>query len=167
LKGIFYHNGMDILSLAALFIFVNDLLVDPLGSLSIDSLDLVAIARMHEDLGNVDQALGLYERAITQGLPRPFFFQTLQRFAQLYRRRGLWENAVELWKKSVIEYQQIEAGIELAKYYEHRQRNYVEAKHWTQTSLALVASANIAPSSRKVLKAALQHRFDRLTRKMS
>jgi uncharacterized protein len=32
LSGIFYHNGMDILSLAALFNFVNDLLVDPLSS---------------------------------------------------------------------------------------------------------------------------------------
>jgi uncharacterized protein YprB with RNaseH-like and TPR domain len=167
MSGIFYHNGMDILSLAALFIFVNDLLVDPLSAQRIDSHDLVAIARMHEDHGNIDQAVSLYERAIEQGLPRPFFAQTLQRFAQLYRRQGLWEGAIQLWKKSMLEYQQIEAGIELAKYYEHRQRDFDKAMYWTKAALELAADADLAPSYRRVLVAELQHRIDRLSGKMN
>jgi uncharacterized protein len=167
LSGIFYHNGMDILSLAALFNFVNDLLVDPLSSQAIDSLDLVSIARMHEDLSNFDQAVFLYERAIAQGLPRPFFIQTLQRFAQLYRRQGQWDNAVRLWEKSVLEYQQIEAGVELAKFYEHRQREYSEAMRWSQTAFSLVEISKLPPSSKRILKVELQHRIDRLVKKLA
>jgi uncharacterized protein len=165
LNGIFYHNGMDILSLAALFNFINDLLADPLCSQAIDSLDLVAIARMHEELENVDLAVRLYERAIAQGLPRPFFIQTLERFAQLYRRRGNWEGALTLWKKSVLEYQQVEAGVELAKYYEHRLRDYGEAIHWTQAALELAQKIDKPPSVRRILSKELQHRLDRLARK--
>jgi uncharacterized protein len=166
LSGIFYHNGMDILSLAALFNFVNDLLVDPFGSEAIDSLDVVAIARMHEDLGNFEAAVRLYERAITQGLPRPFFIQTLQRFAQLYRRQGQWEHAVQLWKKSILEYSQIEAGVELAKYFEHRQRNYSEALYWTQTALENIGKNGLPSYSRKKIEAELLHRLERLAKKM-
>jgi uncharacterized protein len=165
LSGIFYHNGMDILSLAALFNFINDLLADPLCTQSIDSLDLVAIARMHEELENVELAVSLYERAISQGLPRPFFIQTLERFAQLYRRRGNYEGALELWRKSVLEYQQVEAGVELAKYYEHRQRDYGEAIYWTQAALELAQKVDKPPSVRRILKKELQHRLDRLVRK--
>lgn len=166
LSGIFYHNGMDILSLAALFVFVNDLLVDPLHLQSIDSLDLLSIARTHEDLGNIDLAVGLYERAISQGLPLPFFLETLHRFAQLYRRQGRWDGAVRLWIKSALEYQQIEACVSLAKYYEHQQRDYMEALNWTHTALQLLPNSDMTPPVRMVLQKELKHRGDRLTRKI-
>jgi uncharacterized protein len=122
---------------------------------------------MHEDLSNFDQAVFLYERAIAQGLPRPFFIQTLQRFAQLYRRQGQWDNAVRLWEKSVLEYQQIEAGVELAKFYEHRQRDYSEAMRWSQTAFSLVETSKLPPSAKRILKAELQHRLDRLVKKLA
>jgi uncharacterized protein len=165
LSGIFYHNGMDILSLAALFNFVNNLLVDPVDSQAIDSLDVLAIARMHEDLGNIEQAVSLYERAISQGLPRPFFIQTLQRFAQLYRRQGQWDQAILLWQKSALEYRQCDACIELAKFYEHRQRDYSQAMYWAQTALGHVDVSDLAPYARRALKADLQHRLQRLAKK--
>jgi len=165
MSGVFYHNGMDILSLAALFNFINELLANPFASQNIDSLDLMAIARMHEDQGNIDHAMRLYERAISQGLPRPFFIQTLQRFAQLYRRRGDWDSAIQLWEKSVLEYQQLDACIELAKYYEHRQRDPITAMYWTEKALELIESADLIQSAKRSATSEFEHRRDRLYRK--
>jgi tetratricopeptide (TPR) repeat protein len=167
LSGIFYHNGMDILSLAALFIFVNDLLAAPLQLQSIDSLDLLAIARAHEDQGFIDQAIGLYERAIAQGLPRPFFTDTLHRFAQLNRRQGSWERALHLWMKSANEYQHIEACVELAKFYEHRQRNYEEALSWTQAALQFLSTSDRIPAKKIMLQKELERRIARLVKKIA
>lgn len=167
LSGIFYHNGMDILSLAALFIFVNDLLAAPLQLQSIDSLDLLAIARAHEDQGFIDQAIGLYERAIAQGLPRPFFTDTLHRFAQLNRRQGSWERALGLWMKSANEYHHIEAYVELAKFYEHRQRNYEEALSWTQAALQFLNASDRIPAKKIMLQKELERRIARLVKKIA
>jgi tetratricopeptide (TPR) repeat protein len=165
LSGIFYHNGMDILSLAALFIFVNDLLADPLQLQSIDSLDLLAIARAHEEQGLIIQAIGLYERAITQGLPPPYFTETLHHFAQLNRRQGSWDHAIRLWMKGANEYQHLEACVELAKFYEHRQRNYTEALIWTQTALQFLFASDRIPAKKIVLQKELERRIARLVKK--
>jgi uncharacterized protein len=63
LAGILYHNAMDILSLAALFNFVSDILMDPSDTRLLDSLDIAAIARIYEEMGRHEKAIALYERS--------------------------------------------------------------------------------------------------------
>jgi uncharacterized protein len=166
LEGVFYHNGMDILSLAAIFNIVSDMLSDPITNPIPFVLDSIAVARMYEELGRLDVAIYLYEKSLDQNLPLPFFLQTLQRFALLYRKQGEWEKAAGLWKKA-MDYHQVEAGIELAKYYEHQLRNYAEALHWAHSSVDCVARLSIPAYQKKTLLNNLDRRLDRLNRKVT
>ncbi|MDR3574932.1 MAG: ribonuclease H-like domain-containing protein [Anaerolineaceae bacterium] len=164
LAGVFYHNSMDILSLAGLFNYVADLLNNPLNN-DIDSLDMIAIARLYEELGYFEAAVNYYEHSLSQGMPEPFFVQTLQRFAMLYRRQGEWDAAVRLWEKAV-EHQQISACIELAKYYEHQKKDNTEAIRWTKIGLDLVEKNRRLPDRLGLLQD-LERRLIRLNKKQT
>ncbi len=164
LKGVFYHNAIDILSLAALFNVIGQMLVDPLNGHMPDQIDRVAVAQMYEELGYLEMAFRLYEHSLDQGLPRHIFIQTLQRFAMLHKRQQQWEQALELWKKAV-EYDQVDAGVELAKYYEHRQCDYVEALYWTQRATECMGQAELTEAARRSLEDDLQRRTERLVKK--
>jgi len=164
LEGVFYHNAMDIVSLAALFNYMADMLEAPLGNPVLPGLDLVALARLYEELEDFETAILLYERGLDQGLPKEFFIQTLERFAQLYRRQEKWENAIDLWKKAAG-HKYLEAHIELAKYYEHQQRDYDQAILWTNVAIGLVLETETNPFIRKSLSNDLQKRLNRLLKK--
>lgn len=166
LQGVMYHNGMDILSLAALFQFTSHLLADPLGYTTPQSLDLIAIARLYEELGLLNDAVRLYEFSLDLGLPQYFFLQTLQRFAELYRRQGDWEKTVLLWEKAA-QHHQVEACIELAKYYEHNQRDYPLALQWTDSAESCADRYISSLASRQKWKEELGHRRARLARKLN
>ena len=165
LSGVLYHNGMDILSLAALFQHVAHLLDDPLGYVAPQSLDLIAVARLYEELGQYETAVQLYETSLQMGMPEPFFIQTLERFANLYRRQGEWQKTINLWHKAV-EHHQVDACIELAKYYEHQQRDCVQALQWAEKALQMVDDHIPGIAARREEKKALNHRIDRLHRKL-
>jgi uncharacterized protein len=164
LEGVFYHNAMDIVSLAALFNYMAGMLAYPLQDPVLPGLDLVALARLYEEMQDFEKAILLYERGLDQGLPKEFFIQTLERFAQLYRRQEKWENAVNLWKRAAG-HKYLEAHIELAKYYEHQQRDYDQAILWTQVAIELVVETEKNPFIRSNLINDLQKRLDRLLKK--
>jgi tetratricopeptide (TPR) repeat protein len=164
LTGIFYHNANDILSLAGLFYYLARMLGDPSGDPAISGLDIAALARLYEELGDLITAIQLYERSLDQGLPRDFYLQTLSRFASLYRRQGNWDGAIYLWQKAA-EQQQIEACIELAKYYEHNRRDYIEAISWTQNALDLALNTKLHLFERKIFMGELNKRLERLVNK--
>jgi uncharacterized protein len=164
LEGVFYHNAMDIVSLAALFNYMANMLEAPLGNPVLPGLDLVALARLYEELQDFETAILLYERGLDQGLPKEIFIQTLERFAQLYRRQEKWENAINLWKRAAG-HKYLEAHIELAKYYEHQQRDYDQAILWTNLAIDLVLETETNPFIRKSLSNDLQKRLNRLLKK--
>ncbi|NMB87093.1 MAG: tetratricopeptide repeat protein [Chloroflexi bacterium] len=166
LAGVFYHNAVDILTLAALYNHFCLLLNDPLQEDQVHSLDLIAIGRLYEELGHFERAIGLYESGLNAGLPRPFYLQTLQRYALIYRKQGRWEEAVQLWQKAA-EFEQIDACIELAKYYEHQQRDDDTALLWTQRAIGYLSRPALPPgSSTGLLKTELEHRQKRLNMRL-
>lgn len=167
ISGIFYHNSIDILTLAVLFNGIIRMINNPLGDLPIHSLDLISIAHLYEDLGHLDIAGKVYERCLQQDLPELYFQHTLNRFALLNKRKGNWNYAIQLWQMAT-EFKHIEAGIELAKYYEHKEKNYVEAQKWTKLALewSIETDDNIMPPTcNKELISDLNWRLTRLSRK--
>ena len=168
LNGIFYHNAMDILSLAALFNHMSSLLTEPdhmVGSAEGSGLDLAAIARLYEDQGWLERAAALYEASLAQGLPEEFFYKTVERYAVLMRRQGDWEQAERLWQRSA-ERGHYAACIELAKYYEHHLRNYPAALKWTEKAAAMIESTFRYSFSRREQHAELEQRANRIQKKM-
>ena len=165
LGGVIYHNAQDILSLGLLFNYMADMLEHPLTVAPQQGLDIIAVARLYEELHQTEQAVQLYEYGLGQGLPLPFFLDTLKRYANLYRRQEQWEQAVTLWKKAA-DYHQVEACVELAKYHEHHERNIPEAIRWVDLAFACLEKI---PNSalRADFQRDLDHRLIRLGQNVS
>lgn len=166
IAGIFYHNAIDILSLAALFGYIASLLKDPIHQETVYGLDLAAIARLYEELGWLEQAAELYGLSLDQGdLPEPFFFKTIDRFARLHRRQKGWEKAVSLWRIGA-DHGMVTACVELSKYYEHREGNVLEAMNWARKALENLEKMDLFDYPSKTLERDLHQRIGRLTQRM-
>jgi uncharacterized protein YprB with RNaseH-like and TPR domain len=135
LASIFYHNEMDILSLAALFLYLGDLLEHPLQqNQPPPGLDWMAIAHLYEDIGHLGKAIELYRATLKAELPPSFYIDTCRRFARIYRQQQDWPNAIALWQ-TAAETGDALSCIELAKYYEHQMRDYNQAIAWTNQAI--------------------------------
>lgn len=164
LSGVFYHNRMDILSLAGLFKFGAALLEQPLDHLATEGLDLIAVARLYEELGAVSRALDLYEYSLNLGLPRPFYIQTIYRYAHMAKKQGNWQLAVDLWQKAAYQ-DEIDACIEIAKYHEHINRELDKALEWTIKAFENLERSEMPHYAHIQYARMLDHRKDRILRK--
>ena len=165
LANVLYHNAQDILSLGLLLNVMADLLENPLQVSPKQGLDLIAVARMYEELNQWEIAVQLYEHSLANGnLPLPFYLDTIKRYANLYRKQERYEEALQLWIKAA-EYQQPEACVEIAKYFEHRQRDARRALDWVETALTYLKEVPSMPA-RAIMQEELDHRARRLKLKL-
>jgi hypothetical protein len=161
LKGVFYHNAMDVVAMAALLNHVSGLLADPHEHEHEFGLDVIALAKLFEDLGRWDDAARLYERGLELGVPEADFWQAIQRLSKLQRRRGDIESAIKLWEKAAAD-GHVYALVELAKYYEHQVRDMAAALAWTRKAMERVAELDIPRYEYKHWMEELEHRKERL-----
>ena len=159
LKRVLYHNAMDVVAMAALLSHIAQMLDDPTEFATEHGLDIVSIGKLFEDLGRLDDAARILARGLEFDLPEESFRQTTQRLAVVHRRRGEMPAALELWRDAAGN-RQIYAHVELAKYYEHKARDYAEAAQWTRSALAIVRESS--PATRREWLGALEHRLKRL-----
>ncbi len=165
MKSVFYHNAIDVLSLAALLSHIAGLLDDPLGGAVVHGLDLVSMGKLHENLGHLEKAAQLYERGLARDLPDEMYWKTARWQSFIQKRRGDLSAAIALWREAARN-GQIYAHVELAKFYEHKQRDYGEAAQWTQAALALVNAPDFPRHECSRWLADLEHRLARLHRKL-
>ncbi len=125
LKGVFYHNAMDIVALAALMNHMASILDAPFGGQVQHGLDFVSLAKLYEDLDRREEAARLYERGLEAGLGEADFGAAVQRLSALHRRRGDLEAAATLWQKAAAQ-GHVYAHVELAKYFEHSRRDFLK-----------------------------------------
>jgi tetratricopeptide (TPR) repeat protein len=164
LKGVFYHNAMDVVAMAALLSHTASLLADPFHEGIEHGLDVVALAKLYEDLGQWDTAARLFERGLEMSLSEPDFWKAVGRLSVLQKRRGDFEQAIQLWEKAASQ-GHIYAFVELAKYYEHRQRDVKSALKWTKSALKEVDRADMPAYIRRHWQEELKHRRARLETK--
>ncbi|MFH2103215.1 MAG: ribonuclease H-like domain-containing protein [Chloroflexota bacterium] len=164
LKGVFYHNAMDIVALAALTSHVAAVLHDPFEGHVQHGLDFVALAKLFESLGRWEQAARLYETGLEAELEEPDFWSAVQRLSALQRRRGDLETAVGLWEQAAAR-GHVYAHVELAKYHEHRQRDYTTALLWTKQAIELVGEQDLPKYVYAHWMDELNHRKERLEKK--
>jgi uncharacterized protein YprB with RNaseH-like and TPR domain len=161
LKGVFYHNAMDIVALAALFSHTALMLDAPFSEIVQHGLDVVALAKLHEDLHRWDTAARLYEHSLSMNLDEPDFWTAVQRLASLQKRRGDLESALSWWEQAAAE-GHIYAHIELAKHYEHRLKDYNMALHHTSQAMQLAEAPSLPGYIRQHWLGELGHRKSRL-----
>ena len=75
------------------------------------------------------------------------------------------EDAVRWWEQAA-EQGHVYAHVELAKHFEHRKRNYVEAQKWAVAALVQIKSSDLPVYIREHWEAELEHRIARLDGKL-
>jgi uncharacterized protein YprB with RNaseH-like and TPR domain len=161
LKGVFYHNAMDIVALAALMNHMAAILHAPFSGQVEHGLDFIALAKLFESLNRWEEAARLYERGLETGLSEADFGPAVQRLSALERRRGDLETAVAWWEKAAAE-GHVYAHVELAKYYEHRRHDPGKALIWTLRAEKLLGSKELSRYEYRHWMEELEHRKKRL-----
>ena len=99
-------------------------------------------------------------------LEKDDFWKAVHRLSVLQKRRGDLEEAVRWWEQAA-EQGHIYAHVELAKHYEHRVKDFVEAQKWSQAALEIVNSGGSMPEyEHEHWQAELGHRLNRLDSKI-
>jgi uncharacterized protein len=164
LQRVFYHNKIDVLSMAALLNHAT-LLIEQFNEQSLQPIDRYSIARLYEDLGHIETAINIYRECIQADLPEDLHLDSIQHLSFIFKRREDYPNAVELWENAASK-AQVYAFIELAKYYEHTIRDYSQAMHWTETAINLIKSPDYPTYQRHIWINELEHRYNRLENKI-
>jgi uncharacterized protein YprB with RNaseH-like and TPR domain len=166
LAGVFYHNAMDVVAMAALLAHVNEMIQNPYDGRVEYGLDFVALGKLFEDLGRWDEAARLFEHGLQFNLTESDFGLAVKRLSTLQKRRGDFDEAIRLWETAAAN-GHIYAHIEMAKYYEHRCRDVKTALKWTRSALDHVEHADLPSYMRKHWMDEITHRLARLERKDS
>ncbi len=142
LLPIFHHNAVDILTLACLTAIVPLAFQAPEQAQFAHGAEMVGLARWWRQAEQHENALGLFRQAIDRGLPDELMFRTLWDIAALEKKLGREHAALPVltdlaacrnpWRGA--------AFAELAKYYEHRERNYAMALEMTRNALEVEPS---------------------------
>jgi uncharacterized protein YprB with RNaseH-like and TPR domain len=164
LKDVFYHNAMDILSMAALQRHVEGLVRGEGGWSEPDGIELIALGKLNEDLGHHERAETIYEYGLNNPLPDEVREEGLKRLSFLAKRKGDWARAIELWIIAAGE-GHLYAHIELAKYFEHQVSDFARALSWTEQALERVKSQGSGAYERLKWHSDIEHRLKRLERK--
>jgi uncharacterized protein YprB with RNaseH-like and TPR domain len=164
LRGVFYHNAMDVVAMAALLSHINQMLSDPFSGSVEHGLDFVALGRLFEEQGKWDQAARLYEHGLELELTEADFGTAVRRLAILQKRRGDLEQAIHWWEQAAAQ-GHIYAYIELAKHYEHIHHDAPQALVWAQGAHQQARQQEMPAYIRKHWLEEIEHRLERLRRK--
>jgi uncharacterized protein len=165
LASVFYHNKYDVLSLAALMYHMAGMLADPLGAV-VHDLDLLAVGKLYEDLGDSARARGIYTECLGRPLESEAWLEAVKRLSFIFKKEENWDAARKLWKVAA-EKGAVYAYVELAKGCEHQEKDYTSALQWTQTALERINSSGFPLLERFQWKPELDRRRERLVNKVN
>jgi uncharacterized protein YprB with RNaseH-like and TPR domain len=159
LKGVFYHNEVDVISLITLLSYITDRLANPLSAPYLNREDLVTVGRYLLYLSKADQAIEVLSKALkNKSLSDESTLLGLISLASIYKKNNDFASAVPLWEKCAS-LNDIQSKVELAMYYEHKKSEFQEAIHWT---LSAQSSSKLTRISKNQYKKELDHRLKRL-----
>ena len=139
LVPIFHHNAIDILSLACLTAIVPIAFRSPADAPLLHGADLIGLARWLVKSDRREEACRLFRRAVDMGLPDTLLFRTLWDIAGLERRLGRNDAALAVVTELAGSRNPYRAHAleQLAKHYEHDERNYGMALEMTRAAIGL------------------------------
>lgn len=136
LLPILEHNVLDIVSLACLTALIPEAFRDPHNIPARHGTDLLGIARWLQVSDRHEEAVRILRRAIDLGLPDQHLFRTLFDIGSLEKKTGQEYASVATFTElteSPNPYR-AKAYEELAKFYEHKDRNYSMALECTRAA---------------------------------
>jgi uncharacterized protein YprB with RNaseH-like and TPR domain len=139
LVPIFHHNAMDILSLACLTAVVPFAFRSPDEAPLRHGADFIGLARWFEKGEQFEQSLKLLRRAVDIGLPDSILFRALWDIGRLEKKLGREAASLASFTELAASRNPYRAAAlrELAKYYEHRERNHSMALEMIRGALGI------------------------------
>jgi uncharacterized protein YprB with RNaseH-like and TPR domain len=161
---IFHHNAIDILSLACLTGIVPFAFRSPGEAPLVHGADLVGLSRWFVSSGGREQALELMRRAVEMGLPDDLLFRTLWDRALLEKRLGRLAEALQVFEELASGRNPYRAAAleELAKHYEHRERDYARALELVRQAIAVADSVELRQREARLERRLAKPRPERL-----
>jgi len=153
------HNRDDILTLVGLLGWFGKALR---SGEALSAGELGGLGRLWEPV-DVDRALACYRGALAAGLSGAAAQAVRLQLARWEKRFARWDVACSLWEEAARD-----AGFdprpweELAKFHEHRRRDFVAARAVVQDALGLAEDAGVSPRVRE----AFAYRRARLERRL-
>jgi hypothetical protein len=141
LLPVFHHNAIDILTLACLTAIVPRAFHADRAEFS-HGAEMVGLARWCRQAEQLENALALFRQAVGKNLSDDLLFRTLWDIALLEKKLGREHAALPVLTDLAASRNPWRAAafVELAKYYERRERNYPLALEMTRSALELEPS---------------------------
>ncbi|HOJ10559.1 MAG TPA: ribonuclease H-like domain-containing protein [Clostridiales bacterium] len=162
IKRVIKHNEQDVLSMVSLLLKINDLLQNPIANTECEH-ELLGLGRIFEACGENENFIECLENCLNS--ENIFVKETAsKKLSQIYKKTGNYEKAVEYWNSMISDRETLNIYplIELAKYYEHKEKNIFKALEITEKAVQLSLKMGINNS---IYREDLKKRLTRLTRK--
>ena len=139
LVPIFHHNAVDILTLACFTGVVPFAFQSPTDIPLNHGAELVGLARWLRQAEQFDDALKLFRRAVDLEMPDELLFRTLWDIGLLEKKLGNQSAALTVFTDlgTCPNAFRVQALEELAKHYEHREKNCAMALEFTHAAIEL------------------------------
>ncbi len=170
LLPVFHHNVYDILSLVGLSVLISQVIKDFRAAEIEDPIDLYSLGRLHFSLGDYPESIACFEHALSKKMPAEWQEAINTSLAWAYKRTRNLERAAEVWRHLLTEKFpfNFKAYEELAKYYEHKERDYFQAAKIVEKARECLTTDSQHFSNFNYAKAveSLHYRKTRLERKI-
>ncbi len=162
IRPVLAHNAEDIRTLALIAAKTCRMLHNPLHECE-HPQELLAIGRCFAAECDWQQAGEFFERALNHGgLPDEMALTIRRQLSLIFKRGEQFEKAVQIWQEMKDLNNDCFAHIELAKYYEHKEKRLNDALLLTEQALEICRFVDVAP----IQIESLHHRRSRLLRKL-
>ena len=164
IEPIIYHNQEDILSLLGVVVVGAHIFSEGKEEKLTDAMDLYGAGKVMENVGEIEKSIYYFERALGGNLSDEVSLLAKKKLSYYFKRNKEWDRAIFIWKEiatlNEISINELFSFRELAMYYEHREKEYEEARKIAEEGLVL----SIGISS--YFERDFRHRLDRLKHKI-
>jgi len=159
---VFYHNRMDILSLVTLAARIHELIHAPRTASRSGWMAVYSLGKLFSQHKRMGEAIECFQDAL-KVCKEAGDWEILKSLSLALKRERQLDQAVSIWME-MISFdgdRELFPYEEVAKFYEHHRKDYIEALRWVREAFERVT--DISP----VQRTALGHRYQRLLSKIA
>ncbi|MCX8118643.1 MAG: ribonuclease H-like domain-containing protein [Desulfobacterota bacterium] len=138
---VFYHNRMDILAMVALTARIHLIYHDPQAARPKKGIEHFSLGRLFWDHGEREKAIPCFEAALKR-CDDELAWEVMKWLSMALKRTGRIEQARSVWEEmlSFPHPKDAHPYLELAKFHEHRLKDFKKAMDYVDRALALTPS---------------------------
>ncbi|MCF7885455.1 MAG: ribonuclease H-like domain-containing protein [Candidatus Marinimicrobia bacterium] len=139
---IFKHNRLDIISMLANLVCLFKAFKQKTPSEN--PLEDYAKGRHFKRRKKIKRSIRHYQNVLESDITENRRYRTLMELAAVFKKEKEYEEALPLWTQAAkLDFSAVSPLIELAKYYEHRSKEFEKALRWTQQALEIVDEEDV------------------------